>query len=239
MSSPRVVALSSLSLCLALSACVAPTEGAPVASQEAAAGAREAGAPQPDDAGDAGTSSPEAGDAPAPANTFTDPRDGKTYPTLTLGGLTWLARNLDHDAPGSSCYEGDPARCAEHGRLYTWTAAQTACPPSTRLSSDADWKALERALGMTDADLDAEGYTTVRGTREGETLKDPRGFGVTPAGFRAGASYSALGDRSYFWTSTTRGGEVFRRRVAASTPTVFRFTNPPSTFAISVRCVVE
>jgi uncharacterized protein (TIGR02145 family) len=91
---------------------------------------------------------------------------------------------------------------------------------------------------MATDQLEIEGYAAIRGVNEGATLKDPQGFAATMAGFRTGASYDALGDRTYFWTASTRGGDVWRRRVAAATPTIFRFTNPPGSFAISVRCVV-
>ena len=87
--------------------------------------------------------------------------------------------------------------------------------------------------------LGLSGYATPRGTDEGATLKRTDGFAARMAGFRAGSSYDARDDRTYFWTSTTQGGEVWRRRISAGESTVFRFTNPPSTFAISVRCVAD
>lgn len=241
--SPRA-AMALAFAALALNACSSSPDAQPEpASQEAAAGVREAGADGAVGAdADAGTDvdsgATRADGATAPA-AFVDARDGKSYATFTAGGHTWLARNLDHEMAGSSCYGGDPQSCAAHGRLYTWTAAQTACPAGTHLGSDDEWKSLETALGMPAADLDREGYSTARGSREGESLKDAAGFGATMAGFGTGAGYDALGDRTYFWTSSTRAGEVWRRRVAAATPTVFRFTNPPSTFAISVRCVLD
>ncbi len=61
------------------------------------------------------------------------------------------------------------------------------------------------------------------------------GFGRTV--FRVKSFLPFLALLPNFWTSTMRGSDVWRRRVAAATPGVFRFTNPPSTFAISVRCV--
>ncbi len=186
----------------------------------------DAGAPVKADAGDAGT------------NQMVDARDGQTYPTITVGGATWLAKNLSYAIAGSSyCYGDDPKNCEKHGRLYRWSVASTACPAGWHLPSDDEWKGLEAALGMSEDDLDREGYEEVRGTDEGTALKKATGFGATMAGYRAGTMYDARGDRTYFWTATTRGGDVWRRRITAADPTVFRFTNPPSTFAISIRCV--
>jgi hypothetical protein len=102
---------------------------------------------------------------------------------------------------------------------------------------------LGEVIGVDDLDdlaadqLAVEGYDMLRGPNEGTTLKAESGFGARMAGFRTGKTYEALGDRTYFWTSTMRGSDVWRRKIAAATPGVFRFTNPPSTFAISVRCV--
>jgi uncharacterized protein (TIGR02145 family) len=178
------------------------------------------------------------GGADGGAGTFVDPRDGQSYPTIKLGTKTWLAKNLNFAIAGSSfCYGDDARNCVTDGRLYTFTVARPACPVPFRLGTDDDWKSLETAVGMDDAELDLEGYSTVRGTNEGTTLKSAAGFGARMAGFRSGATYEALGDRTYFWTATTRGADVWRRRIAGAEPTVFRFTNPPQGFAISVRCV--
>jgi uncharacterized protein (TIGR02145 family) len=176
----------------------------------------------------------------AGSGTFVDPRDGQRYPTIKLGAKTWLARNLNFAIAGSSfCYGDAASNCAADGRLYPFSVARTACPPSFHLGTDEDWKALEVATGMDADQLDLEGYSTVRGTDEGATLKTADGFGARMAGFRSGTSYEARGDRTYFWTATTRGADVWRRRIADAEPTVFRFTNPPEGFAISVRCVMD
>ena len=176
--------------------------------------------------------------APGAETSFVDTRDGQVYPLFRVGTQTWLGKNLNFDIPGASfCYDDDPANCEADGRLYTWSVARTACPAGFRLGTDADWKALETALGMPTADLNLEGYSTPRGSDEGTQLKSTAGFGAHLAGYRTGSEYDAKDDRSYFWTATTRSGEVWRRRVAADETTIFRFTNPPATFAISVRCV--
>ena len=238
---------TSLSLALLLAslsvACAPAAEEAVAGDDElrtdAEAGGGEAGAGKVgggeagSDAGAEASSRPDAGG-------FVDPRDGQSYPTITRGAKTWLARNLNFAIVGSSfCYGDASSNCDKDGRLYLWSVARTACPAGWHLGSDEDWKSLEVAVGMSSNQLDLEGYDTVRGTSEGTTLKATNGFAAHMAGFRTGTTYEALGDRTYFWTSTTRGAEVWRRRVAAAEPTIFRFTNPPATFAISVRCAMN
>ena len=85
---------------------------------------------------------------------------------VRLGGqlpstLTWMARNLNHQVPGSRCYGNDPGNCAEHGRLYTWEQAMQVCPDGWHLPSDDEWFLLAREFGgvaIAGRHLKAVGY---------------------------------------------------------------------------------
>lgn len=238
MNAPPTLFLALLLASLSAAACAPAAEDGVRGNDElrtdGAAGAGEAGAGEA--GADAGADAPSRPDA----SELVDPRDGQSYPTLTVGSKTWLARNLNFAIAGASfCYGDASSNCDKDGRLYLWSVARSACPVGWHLGSDEDWKSLEAAVGMKSSQLDLEGYETVRGASEGITLKASNGFAAHMAGFRAGTTYEAIGERTYFWTSTTRGAEVWRRRVAAAEPTIFRFTNPPATFAISVRCAKD
>lgn len=79
---------------------------------------------------------------------FIDPRDGTIYETVELRKQIWMAENLHYDAgPESWYYEDDPAKGETYGRLYTWRAAQAACPPGWRLPSDAEWRKMALQFG--------------------------------------------------------------------------------------------
>lgn len=190
---------------------------------------------------DDGREGGEGGSADGGASTFVDSRDGKSYRTVTIGTQTWFAENLAFKTPaGSFCYDDDDRNCTSDGRLYTFAVAKTACPPGSHLGSDADWKTLESAFGMKPDQLEREGYGTIRGTNEGTKTKAADGLALKPAGYRGGPGfYDACGNRTYLWTSSMRGADVWRRRVVAAEPTIYRFTNPPGEFAISVRCVLD
>ncbi len=102
------------------------------------------------------------------ADTITDARDGYRYPVVRVGGLRWFAENLRYRTSDSRCYENDHANCEDHGRLYRLEDALKACPAGWRVPSEEDWRALERGLGMPDAEI---GKEDGRGAPAGRRLK--------------------------------------------------------------------
>ncbi len=95
---------------------------------------------------------------------------------------------------------------------------------------------------MPNSDLNINNYGTPRGTDQGTKLKQggTSGLNFPLAGFRSGGSYSALNNRTYLWVDTDAGGgNIFRRRLVTSDPSCYRFTNPATGFAISVRLIQD
>ena len=132
---------------------------------------------------------------------LTDSRDGQTYKTVVIGSQTWMAQNLNYETSHSYCYNDDASNCAKYGRLYTWTAATTACPSGWHLPSKVEWDTLITAVGgsktagkvlKATSGWDSDGNGT-----------DSFGFSALPAGGRGGGGYYySEGDCADFWSST-------------------------------------
>ena len=79
-----------------------------------------------------------------------------------------MAENLNYEIEGSACPEGDKRNCSKYGRLYTWKAAQKACPEGWHLPDRADFEQLIASAGGTDI---ASGMAVA-----GEKLKSTSGW---------------------------------------------------------------
>jgi uncharacterized protein (TIGR02145 family) len=78
---------------------------------------------------------------------FVDNRDGQVYKTIDVRGLIWLAENLNYEVKNSWWYDNDPSNGKPSGRLYTWEAAQFACPSGWHVPSIVEWELLAASVG--------------------------------------------------------------------------------------------
>lgn len=113
--------------------------------------------------------------------TFKDSRDGNVYNWVKIGAQTWMTENLKFSVPdGSWAYNNDSVNLPTYGRLYSWKAAQTACPKGWHLPSDKEWDAVIKTLGgSTEAGLKMQSMDTI-------------GKGPSTAGSAAPGAYSSL-----------------------------------------------
>lgn len=179
----------------------------------------------------------------AAADTLVDPRDGYAYRIVTIGGARWFGENLRYKSTDSRCYEGDEVNCEDHGRLYRLDDALQACPSGWRVPTEEDWRRLERALGMSEADIRRD---RGRGEPAGGRLKfgGDTGFDVRYSGWidphRADSS-RAMGRNAAYWASTPGppdevSATAWHRDVATDRNSIWR--SPVNvTYWLSVRCV--
>lgn len=83
----------------------------------------------------------------APSGTMTDPRDGRTYQTVTIGSQTWMAEDLKYNIECNNCSEWDT-----YGFLYKSgrVNARELCPSGWHVPDTAEWKNLFYAVGGMD-----------------------------------------------------------------------------------------
>lgn len=191
---------------------------------------------------------------PAQKGEFRDERDGNTYGWVRIGDLEWMTSNLKYyeTAPYYECYydlfgQSYPqsvksyyrvdfeADYEEYGNFYTWEEAGRVAPEGWRLPTDADWKNLEMALGMSASDADAEGW---RGNREATLLRqgaEGTGMALQLAGEVANAStmspepfWCFVGEFGYYWSASPvedsglQTTVVWFRKIFADYTTVYR-----------------
>jgi len=145
--------------------------------------------------------------------TFTDPRDGQTYKTisfknpLTGATVTWMAQNLNYKIQGSYAYDENDSNRKQLGLLYTWEAAKKACPKGWHLATDSEWSMLVTKFGGTDKA--GASLKSTEGWDENGNGTNSSGFNGFPGGMRklADSRNIFVGSLGYWWTSTPTGKE--------------------------------
>ena len=132
---------------------------------------------------------------------FTDPRDGKIYPTVLLGCQCWMAKNMGYD---EGFYpNGNSANVATYGMLYYSVDITGICPSGWHIPSLEEYGVLENTIGsMNDAWM------------------DPNGWAAVFAGYYDSSSYRFFGSEAYYITTSKRSSDNYRWiwRLSESSP---------------------
>ena len=134
---------------------------------------------------------------------YVDSRDGQIYKCIKIGDQIWLAQNFNYEIEGSYCYNNNENHESKTGRLYTWEAAQKACPEGWHLPSDKEWQKLEEHLGLSEKESQSIDY---RGNSQKLKSKlNALGFNIKMIGCRTYHDGNFLGMNSFtfFWSSTS------------------------------------
>ena len=148
---------------------------------------------------------------------ITDPRDGKVYNTVEIGGQTWLAENLKYlpvvNTPVLFSdtsryfyvydYYGTRVDRAEvtldyitYGVLYNYSAALIACPEGWHLPDNDEWIELINIAGEENG-RDLRSRLLWVSTDKG---KNTTGFNALPAGCKEFGRFRELGSKAAFWS---------------------------------------
>jgi len=141
--------------------------------------------------------------------TFIDERDGKTYMWVKIGAQTWMAENLNYNAEGSTCYNGNENKCLTYGRFYNRSAALKACPKGWHLPSNGEWNILYRFAdgeNGTESPYSSKTAGKFLKAKSGWSGKgngtDDHGFSALPGGFGSNRNFSRVGESGGWWSST-------------------------------------
>ena len=206
-------------------------------------------------------------------SSFIDFRDINTYKTVKIGNQEWMAENLAYLPSVSSSsaksytepyyyvygYQGTSVSAAKatdnysiYGVLYNWPAAKAACPSGWHLPSDAEWKQMEMAIGMSQSEADDTGW---RGTNEGSqlagnaslwsngNLKNSSQFGTSgfsglPGGYRNYiGDFYGITSNGIWWSATEHSTLGAWRRGLHYLRTTLLRSNRSKEYGFSVRCV--
>lgn len=115
-----------------------------------------------------------------------DNRDNNRYTTVIVNQQQWIAQSIYWKCPESYCCYDSTLFCSEYGRLYSWKAAQTACPSGYHLPSPKDFEQL--------VPLFKDKSSFAKATK--------MGWKVKPSGHKTsfGVNYN-FGYYAHFWTS--------------------------------------
>lgn len=140
-------------------------------------------------------------------STMTDSRDGKVYKTVKIGNQIWMAENLNFEEDNSYCYNDSAKYCTKYGRLYTWAAADRACPDGWHLPTIDEFETLFATIGGQSTA--GKKLKSTSGWNNDGNGTDDFGFTALPTGIRYGKDkyYNYEGHHANFWSSIKNGSD--------------------------------
>lgn len=200
--------------------------------------------------------------------------DYNIYSTVQIGPQTWMRENLrttrwqngkEMKSSSGFKYYRIGSTSNTYGYYYLVDAAVNGsqavnpCPCGYHVPTDDDWKALERYLGMTEADINSIAFHYFRGENEGvgSLLKsatgwdvyngvngngsDLYGFKLLPAGsidIQSGSNALNTGISAMVWSKSHGDGTGIARSFASSYKGIYRYQSG-GPFALSIRCLKD
>lgn len=188
-----------------------------------------------------GSSGTDAGDTGNSGN-FNENLEGSVESNISIvefqfgyQKFAWMAKNLNIEIDGSSCYDNNLDNCKEYGRLYTWDAAKNVCPTGWHLPRRWEVKKILENIGSNYVDIS-------------DALRDPswnRGvssrFSALPAGIYDSEikEFNGLGNMTRFWVYDAESGDAAFLEVLDNSAYVSFSSNGEENNAYSVHCLQD
>ncbi len=200
--------------------------------------------------------------------------EGNMYKTVVIGSKVWMAENLKvtklndntdityapeavdwivMTSAGFCWFNNDPEYNKPiYGALYNWYAASASniCPTGWHVPTDAEYNAMEVALGLPQADVDIWGWRgtdhgskikSTSGWNSGENGNNTSGFTALPGGYRfySDGTYQGQNTYEYFWTSTQHDADRgWYRLLEGSKTTVYKASGDKRA-GKAIRCIKD
>ena len=161
--------------------------------------------------------------------------DINSYRTTVIGTQTWMAENLDYAIAGSACYDSLKSNCDKYGRLYTWDAANRACPVGWHLPSDDEWTTLVDFIG----DNAGTKLKSTTGWITNSNGTDDYEFSALPGGSGNGVGFFIEGRSIGRWWSATERDDYDGRAWSRYIRLQVGWDSYDKTHLFSVRCVED
>lgn len=168
---------------------------------------------------------------------FLDTRDDQVYRTVKIGEQTWMAQNLNYKMEGSRCLRQDKSSsdslCFVYGRLYTWNAANNACPIGWRLPSDEeDYKELSDYVKE-------HNHGMAIGTSLKAGKNDIWGFSGMFSGYRTRIGAETFDHEGYYWTNEEKDSQYAFGRLLDIDEDYFGWITADKEDWLAVRCIKD
>jgi uncharacterized protein (TIGR02145 family)/uncharacterized repeat protein (TIGR02543 family) len=171
-----------------------------------------------------------------------------------------MAENLNYDVPNVTsdvCYNNQTDSCTKYGRLYNWATAmgidakynssywgesgvnhQGVCPIGWHIPSNAEWTALENAVGGSS--IAGTKLKSKTGWNSGGNGTDDFGWSAVPdGGGNSGGNFDNADNYGFWWSTTEYGADVaWLRYMSFDSEYVYR-SYYDKTYLFSVRCVQD
>jgi uncharacterized protein (TIGR02145 family) len=164
-------------------------------------------------------------------NSFTDPRDGIVYKTVTIGNYLWMAENLNTEKfvngdpilevktseewinagiqgkPAWCYYNNDPINEKKYGKLYNWHAVNDPrglAPQGWHIPINENWTQLSNYLGGEE--VAGTKMKSSSGWAENGNGNNSSGFNGLPGGYRdlSAGSFNFIGTYTSWWSSSPK-----------------------------------